>query len=214
MGKSIPSDFKPDLRILDVSDPTAPKEAGRFAIKEEAGYVHDINVIEREGRLVAFVNYWDAGLWILDVADPAAVVVMGSIAWDGIASHSGWPFELEGKLYYAHAEEGYDKGLTVLDVSDFSSPQVVSRFSTRRGVSVHNVQVVDGVAYVSYYLDGLRVIDLRDPRNPREIGNYDTVPADNERSLIQGAWGVRVLEGSVYISDRGTGTYAFQVTLD
>ena len=203
-----------DLRVIDVSDPTSPREAGRFFIDSDGGLVHDINVIELEGQLIAFLNYWDAGLWILDVTDPSSIDVLGSIDWDGITSHSGWPFAMDGKLYYAHAEEGYDQHLTVLDMTDLANPQIISRFRTRTGISTHNVEVANGIAYISYYIDGLRVVDLRDPENPREVGHFDTVAAEEERDLLQGAWGVRVLEGIVYISDMESGTYAFQVSLD
>ena len=203
-----------DLRIIDVSDATSPREVGRFSTDVDVGFVHDINVIEREGRLIAFLNLWEAGLWILDVTDPGSISVLSSFAWDGVISHSGWPFARDGKLYYAHAEEGYDRHLTILDVTGLTSPRIISSFSTRPGVSIHNVHVVDGVAYIAYYIDGLRVVDLRDPENPIEIGHFDTVPAEDKSGILQGAWGVRVLDGTVYISDLETGTYAFQVDVD
>lgn len=204
-----------DLRIIDFSDPTSSKEAGRFAIDTDVGFVHDLNVMEQDGRLIAFLNYWTAGLWILDVTDPGSITVLSSIEWDGIVSHSGWPFTLDDSLYYAHTEEGYDRHLTIIDVTDLENPHVVSRFSTREGLSIHNVQVVDGIAYISYYIDGLRVVDLRDPENPQEIGHFDTVPAEDERAIMgQGAWGVRVLDGIVFISDMQAGTYAFQVDVE
>jgi len=205
-----------DLRVIDVSDPTSPKEAGRFAIDDNfaSGQAHDIHVIEYEGRLIGFLNYLAAGLWITDVTDPASISVLSSTSWDGIFSHSGWAFPLGGKLYYAHTEEGYDKHLTILDVTDLANPQVVSHFNTRPGLSIHNVQVAHSIAYISYYVDGLRVVDVRDPKNPREIGHFDTVPDDDERNIIQGAFGIRVLDDIVYISDMETGTYAFQVDLD
>ena len=199
-----------DLRLIDVSDPSAPREAGRLGA-DTAGTVHDINVIERDDRLIAYLHDLERGLSILDVTDPAAITSLGSIAWEGGFSHSGWPFRLGERRYYAHNDEGFDQGLTVLDVTDPGAPRIVSRFATRPGVSIHNVEVVGGIAYVAYYLDGLRVIDLRDPARPREIGHFDTVPATEERALVQGAWGVRVWEGRVYISDTETGIYAFTV---
>ena len=203
-----------NLRIIDVSDPTSPVEVGRFALETESGIVHDVNVIERHGRLIAFLNHLEAGLCILDVTDPASITTLSRVEWEGIISHSGWPFTLEDKLYYAHAEEGYDRHLTILNVTDFENPRAISHLSTREGASIHNVQVVDGIAYISYYIDGLRIADLRDPENPREIGHFDTVPAQEERDIFQGAWGVRVDQGMVYLSDVETGTYAFQVNLD
>ena len=176
--------------------------------------MHDVNVIEREGRLIAFLNYAAAGLWILDVTDARSIEVLSSIEWDGIFSHSGRPFPRNGKLYYAHASEGYDRHLTILEVTDLTDPQVISRFSTRAGLSVHNIEVLDGIAYVSYYIDGLRVVDLRDPENPKEVGHFDTVPAQDERDIVQGLWGVHVDDGVVYASDFETGTYAFEVDLN
>ena len=203
-----------DLRVLDVSDPASPVEVGRFAIETDVGIAHDVNVIERDGRLLAFMNHLRAGLCILDVTDPASIGVLPSVIWDGTVSHSGWPFTLDDKLYYAHTDEGYDQHLTILEVTDLENPKVLSRFSTRQGISIHNVQVVEGIAYISYYIDGLRVVDLRDPENPREVGHFDTVPVEDERDIFQGAFGVRVFEGLVYVSDIETGTYAFRVDLD
>ncbi len=203
-----------DLRVIDVSNPRSPKEAGRFSLETAAGVVHDVNVMERDGRLIAFLNYLRAGLLILDVTDPASIIHLGTADWDGIISHSGWPFTLGSSLCFAHTEEGYDRHLTIVDVTDPAAPKVISRFRTREGASVHNVQVVDGIAYISYYIDGLRVVDLRDPANPREIGHFDTVLPENERDILQGAFGVRVVNGLVYVSDVEGGTYAFRVDLD
>ena len=210
---------KSGMLIIDVSDPAAPTEAGRFTITTDTydpnwHVAHDVNVVQIDGRLIAFLNYLSAGLWILDVTDPSAVSALGSITWDGIFSHSGWPFFQDGRWYYAHNSEGYDKHMTVLDVTDTANPTVVSHFATREGISIHNDQVVDGIAYISYYLDGLRVVDLRDPHSPEEIAHFDTVPDANERGLLQGAFGVRVMDGAVYVSDMESGVYAFQVDID
>lgn len=200
-----------DLRIIDVSDPASPEETGRFAIED--GMPHDIHVIRHDGKLVAFLNDLHAGLWILDVTDPAAIETIATINWEGAFSHGGWAFEADGGLYYAHTSEGYDKSLAVLDVTDLSDPRVVSNFKTRDGISIHNVEVVDGIAYISYYLDGLRVVDLRAPSSPEEVAHYDTVAAEDEADILQGAWGVKVYDGTVYVSDIESGVYAFSVEL-
>ena len=174
---------------------------------------HDVHVVRRDGKLIAFLNYLHAGLWILDVTDPAAIETIATIDWEGAFSHGGWIFEADGGLYYAHTSEGYDKSLALLDVTDLSDPRVVSNFKTRDGISIHNVEVVDGFAYISYYIDGLRVVDLRDPRRPVEVAHYDTVAAEDEADILQGAWGVKVYDGTVYVSDIESGIYAFSVEL-
>ena len=204
-----------DLRLIDVSDPAAPREVGRFFVPDVRSVfdgVHDAHVISHEGREIVFLNALQSGLFILDATDPAAIETLSVVAWDGVFSHSGWAFSVgDGGLYYVNTDEGYDQGVTIFDVTDLENPVLLSEFKTRPGISVHNVEVVDGIAYLSYYLDGLRVVDLRDPANPREVGHFDTVAAANERDINQGAWGVHVDEGRVYISDRETGIYAFEV---
>jgi hypothetical protein len=205
-----------DLRLVDVTDPARPREAGRFAVRTTGDTLagqHDIEVIERDGRLIGFLNHLSDGLYVLDVTRPDAVQQLAHVAWDGIFSHSGASFERNGRLYYAHTDEGFDQGLTVLDVTDLTAPKETARFKTRDAISIHNIEVVDAIAYVAYYVDGLRVIDLRDPARPREIAHYDTVAREEERGLFQGAWGISLAGGRAFISDIEGGIFAFDVTL-
>lgn len=205
-----------DLRLLDVSDPTAPVEVGYYSVPnplEEDIFAHDVNVQSIDRRQIAYVNYWDAGLRILDTTDPTAIVELGVWNEEAARSHAGWPFEIDGRSYYAHGGEGYDKGLTVLDITDPAAPTVVSRYESRDGISIHNIEVRDGFAYIADYIDGLRVVDLRDPANPREVAHYDTVPSWDEEDLFGGAWGVHLSGNGVFLSDRQFGIYAFIVEL-
>ncbi len=205
-----------DLRIIDVSNPASPREAGRFIRPEVSDVLngfHDIEVIYRDGRSIGFLDSLRSGLFVLDLTDPQSVTVLGSIHWDGTLSHSGAAFEVGGKLYYAHDDEGFDQGMTVLDMSDLSKPSIVSRYQTRRGTSIHNIDIVGNIAYLSYYVDGLRVVDLSDPSKPREIAHYDTVPAADETALFQGAWGVKYMDGRVFVSDIESGIFAFHVDI-
>ena len=211
------SHFRTDLRILDISDPAAPAEVGRYFVPgaQSAFFgAHDVNVIDRGARRIAFLNALGSGFLVLDVTDPAAIETLSTTTWDGTFSHSGWTFEQGDALYYVHGDEGYDQGISVFDVTELASPRLIAEYETRDGISVHNIEVHDGIAYVSYYLDGLRVLDLADPADPREIGHFDTVPPDEERDINQGAWGVHLDSGRVFISDRGGGVFAFEVATE
>ena len=75
--------------------------------------------------------------------------------------------------------------MTIIDVTDLENPGVLSQFGTRTNVPVHNVEVVDGIAYVSYNIDGRRVVHLQDSENPKQIAHFDNVAAEDER----GSWG-------------------------
>jgi choice-of-anchor B domain-containing protein len=206
-----------DLRLIDVSDPTAPIEAGRYVISEARNTLegaHDVHVIDRDGRQLAFLNVLANGFLILDVTEPAAIGRISQTTWDNAFSHSGWIYEDGDRLYYLHGEEGTGQRLKLYDVTDLEAPLLLSEFTTRPGVSVHNVVTAGTTAFVSHYIDGLRVYDLADPVRPLEIAHYDTIPAENERDLLLGTWGVFHDGETVYVSDRQTGIYAIEVALE
>jgi hypothetical protein len=202
-----------DVRILDVGNPAAMAEISRYLPMNTGtsfGGGHDVYFEERGGRLLAYFHQLAGGFHILDVTDPGQPHEISQVLWNGIFSHSGWPFQVGDRFYYAHNDEGYGQGLTILDVTNPASPRIVATFKGRPGVSIHNIRVVDGIAYASYYVDGLRIIDLRDPANPREVAHYDTVPAEKESGLFQGAWGVDLDGGVIYVSDMNSGVYALR----
>jgi len=204
-----------DIRIIDVSDPANMRQAGIYLPRTSSrafGFSHDLSLEERDGKLIGYYYQLAGGLHILDVSDPANVQEAGALNWPRTLSHSGWPFAANGKRYLAHMDEGYDQGMTVIDVTNVAEPSIVSTYKTRDGISIHNIRVIDRIAFISYYVDGLRIVDLHDPAHPREIGHYDTVPPAGETGIWEGAWGVHVDGGLIYISDRSSGVYAFRFT--
>jgi len=214
-----------DLRIIDVSKPAAPFEAGRFVITDARNTLegaHDVHVSRQGGRTIAFLNSLTSGFFILDVTDPAAIEVVSQTIPDGTFSHSGWAGELQGSTLYLHGDEGADQRLTLYDVSDLATPELLADFTVAPHSSVHNIEIDGTTAYVAYYAQGLRVFDLSDPASPREIAHFDTVLPEDERDILQGNWGIHldpaapVIEGTriVYISDRETGIYALRLALD
>jgi len=202
-----------DLRIVDISDPAHPVEVGRYTPESSnlLQGVHDVYLTVRDERTYAYVNRLRMGLEVLDVTDRESPRLVGSLM-PGTASHSGWFFEANGQHYFAHTDEGFNQGLTVLNVKDVTGPEVVSVYRKRPGISIHNLRVVDGIAYIAYYVDGLVVLDLRNPEKIVELAHYDTIPDEDERTLFSGAWGVHVDDGTVFISDMDSGIYALQLT--
>jgi hypothetical protein len=202
-----------DVRIIDVSDPSSMREAGVYLPPQSSrsyGFAHDISLEERDGRLIGYFYMLEAGFFILDATDPANVQTLSALDWPRVFSHSGWPFQANGRRYLAHADEGYDQGLTIIDVTNLAEPAIVSTWQTRDGTSIHNIRVINQVAYISYYVDGLRIVDLSDPARPRPIGHYDTVEPEDENGIWEGAWGVHVDGGLIFLSDRSSGIYAFR----
>ena len=121
-------------------------------------------------------------------------------------------------------------GLRIWDYSDPANPVLASTYNTACSAStepiagcaengtysVHNVVVENHgnkvLAYVSWYWDGMLVLDVTDPEHPVEVARYlDTSGPNN--SLANDFWGIYKEDNSpfVYGSDRNGGLYIFKL---
>lgn len=122
-------------------------------------------------------------------------------------------------------------GLRIWDYSDPANPVLASTFDTACSAlplededaedcmeggtySSHNIVVEDDIAYVSWYSDGMLMVDVSDPYNPVEVGRYHERGDEfNEQNAgPQDIWGVHKLENKpwVYASDRNGGLYVLK----
>jgi len=123
-------------------------------------------------------------------------------------------------------------GLRIWDYSDPTNPVLASTFDTvcsastapggtcdpRGTYSSHNVIVeTEGnkvKAYISWYSDGVVVIDVTDPYNPVETARYHEAGSTFEASNggIQDVWGIHKEPNSpwIYASDRNGGLYVLK----
>ncbi len=119
-------------------------------------------------------------------------------------------------------------GLRVWDYSDPTNPVLASTFDTTCSASTapggacdpagtyssHNVIVEDTgnkvKAYVSWYSDGMLVLDVTDPYNPVEVGRF--LDASTNGGLPNDFWGVYKEPNQpwIYGSDRNGGLYVFK----
>jgi hypothetical protein len=65
------------------------------------------------------------------------------------------------------------------------------------------VAVVGDYAYVADYWSGLHIIDVSDPRNPQEVGSYDT-PGSTRNLAVAGSY--------AYMADGSTGLRVIDVS--
>jgi hypothetical protein len=124
-------------------------------------------------------------------------------------------------------------GVRIWDYSDESNPVLASTFNTRCSAddfgdpacdlagtySVHNV-IVERTgnkvrAYLSWYWDGMIVLDVTDPSDPVEVGRFfDNSPEFIERNggNPHDFWGVYKIPRQpwIYGSDRNGGLYVFK----
>lgn len=209
------------LDIFDVSDPASPQRLGQWVhpmIDIQGGLVHDLFV--RDGR--AFLNYWNLGMVILDTqADPADPTVVG--IFDSYArrtSHSSWVVDIGARTVAVHGDEDFGAHVRIIDVTDPESVDfldTLAEYQTRPQVSVHNILAHGNLAFITYYQDGLRVLDLADPADPVEIAHYHTWPGAEPgygEGFYEGAIGVDydATSGHIYVADTHSGLWV--MTLD
>lgn len=119
-------------------------------------------------------------------------------------------------------------GLRIWSYADPANPVLASIFNTEcsastapggncdaRGTySSHNVIVEGNKAYISWYSDGVVVVDVSDPYNPVETARYYRAGDDfeAENGGIQDIWGIYKVENSpwIYASDRNGGLYVLK----
>jgi hypothetical protein len=210
------------LQIYDIADPTAPVRLGEWFHPNFdlfGGFVHDLYV--EAGR--AYLNYWNLGMAIVDTQDdPANPTLVGTFdQYDRRKSHSSWVTTAGGRKVAVHGDEDFGAHVRVVDVDDqgVAFLDVLAEWETRPEVSVHNIMAVGELAFVTYYQDGLRVLDLADPTHPVEIAHYrtwdPTTPFEElyGRGFYEGAIGVDhdAETGLLHVVDTHRGLFVLQL---
>ena len=195
-----------------------------------------------DGRLV-FVAYWDSGFVALDVTDPAVPIYRGRTSYpanaDGDATRPATTTRLaavrgrRGLLQdvWPRHREGFGY-LRVYDYSDLAAPVQIGEYRTPNSMgadaqgagdySIRNALVVGTDVYVSWYSDGVRVLDASDPQSITEVA-YFVPPAVNnpvkpsQRGVLSNApqvWGVvyDAATGLIFASDMNSGLWILQRT--
>lgn len=198
------------LKVLSLADPENPTLVYDYNFVD---YVHDIFVRND----TAYLNAAFQGLRVVDFSTPTMPVMIGSLEFytDKGYNHSGWLSE-DGKTYVM-CDETVGMRFKVLDVSDLSDIKVKSAAmpDSFEETFPHNVMLKDGLAYFSYYNDGLQIYDVRNPSNPKQIAYYDTYqPEDTGSNLYRGAWGIYAFlpSGRLLVSDRKDGLFLLGYT--
>lgn len=146
------------LRILDISNPSAPKPKGNIVIP------NGVNAVAVSGKL-AYVADSSGGFRIIDVSIPEAPFKRGFHETPDFAHD----LAIFGNLVYV--ADGV-AGLRIINVSNPGAPYESGFFDTP-GVA-NGVAVSGNLVYVADGEAGLRIIDVSNPDAPYEHGFYDT----------------------------------------
>jgi len=229
-----------DVHIIDISDPLAPREVGRWGIDRPGKYLHDIWVVDG----LAYVSYWDDGVYILDVGDgrwggtPTDPAVVSSYSYTELAgewgnTHVAFPYtNSDGNTYLFVGDEVFGcetcvarsgpdlqgpRGYVhIFDISDPENPEEVGRYEVPEA-GVHNLWAEDDKLYAAYYQAGLRVVDISGELRGnlydqgREIAWFPTGTEDGFTPNQAMAWGPQPYGENLFISDLNSGLWVVRL---
>ena len=183
--------FSAGMIVYDVEDPFDPRPIGRF----KSGGLGVHRIVYTGGRYAyvsAIPEGFDDRIWVIvDLTDPRRPVEAGRWWWRGMWRGGGespsWPADkryaahhalLEGRLAYL----GYgDAGMVVLDITDVTSPRVISTLQWTPGGDTHTCLPLPGASLVVTTDEAVkdecaeeeklvRVIDVSNVRVPVVVG--------------------------------------------
>ncbi len=213
------------LHMVDINEPLHPVFAGCFAHpntgRRGTGGTHDAQCVvyrgpdpDYQGREIC-MNANETALSIADVTDKANPIPIAQAAYPNVAyAHQGWLTE-DQRYFYSNDELDELGGLVdrtrtlVWDVSDLDDPTLVREYYSPTRVTDHNLYVRGDRLYMSNNRSGLRVVDIRDPENPVEIGFFDTTPWSEDSAGFDGTWSVYPYfeSGTILLSSRREGLF-------
>ena len=179
------------LRVISISNPSAPVEVGRYAT--------DASGVAVSGDY-AYVAAYGGGLRIINVANPSSPTEVGSYNTPGQA------YSVVVSGTYAYVADG-SAGLRIIHVSNPEAPTEAGFYDTPG--TAHEVAVVGNYAYVAEgeppdSFVGLRVINVSNPGNPTLSGSLDLGGLVCE--------GVAVADGYAYVTTWSGGLHIVNVS--
>src|SRR5262249_33317288 len=193
--------------------------------------------------MTAYLAYWDAGAILLDLPDPPDLQIIATPVYPvGSAGDPPSAVPNTASSLLVTTDEDFSPserkaageskivgdtwgfariwGLTdpthPAHLSDFATPHALTN-KTDAFYSAHNPEIRGTTLYLSWYSDGLRVVDISQPAAPQEIGFYRPKPTLDPTGVfiafgagdhpIPFVWGVRVVGDRIYLSDINFGLY-------
>jgi len=178
------------LYIYDIlADPTSPQLLGIWS-----GGAHDCRP---DGDIVYVNGFQSNPTRIIDVSNPLLPTQIGTVN-DGNHSSDIYNAPTGEKILVTCDEQGGGH-INTWDVTNPAQTQFLGSFQSNPSTSTHNVEVKGAYAYVAYYQDQLRILDLRNPSSPRQVAVWDN-NRTNTGSLFSDAWESIPAHDAVYMN--------------
>jgi choice-of-anchor B domain-containing protein len=180
------------MAIYDVSNPTSPVLLSRYATR----YVHDV-FVKNDTAYLANIN--DGFVDIVNVSNKANPVRIKTFTYPAPSSgdagtHNVWVSE-DSKFIFT-TDEIAPSGQNILRVHDARDyDNIIVNAATYKSpvgsqnAVVHNAYVRGQHIIMSYYTQGVKVVDISEPLDPVEVGAYNTYGSTTAGGY-NGCWGV------------------------
>ncbi|NTX37645.1 hypothetical protein HUA78_24620 [Myxococcus sp. CA033] len=197
--------------IYDLTQPLEPVLLQSISLSEElsAGGPHDTFVYE--GRL--YISNAQGGYSIMDITRLDDVKHLGQYSYPDVYSHHSAVGTFAGRTIAFEGGEFAGSHLRVLDVTDPAHIIKIGEHRLRPVSSIHNMILKGTRLYIAWYQEGVRVLDVANPTQPRQVAHYNVFreeDATRTDSIFQGAFGIRLPgDGFIYVVESARGLLIF-----
>jgi hypothetical protein len=171
------------MYTIDVSNPAAPVVTD--SIVANTRRVNDL-MTTPDGKTLVFTREGASdrknGIVIASLEDPAHPKPIAEFT-EGVTAgvHSAFVYQQPKFGTHVYLTNDGTGALHVVDISEPSKPHEVAQWRTDRpdaGRSLHDIDIQDGLAYLSYWNDGLVILDIGNgvkggsPSNPQLVSQF------------------------------------------
>jgi choice-of-anchor B domain-containing protein len=196
------------LRVLDLAkDPGNPTEVGFFPGSGSGSgfYVHDSYT---RGNVLYASAIFDGWLALLDVTNPAAITQISRFNTGGRFTHNSWLTD-DGSVLFT-TDERSGRPVEAWSLSGSAAPVKVGEYIGQPGTIPHNVMVEKNLLLVAHYTEGVHLLDISRPAQPKLLASYDTYTGPS--TGFNGCWGAYIFPGSnlIVASDMNSGLFVLE----
>lgn len=196
-----------------IFDPNETPDAPKYIGAADLQYSHDAFA---RGDTLYTSEIYGGNFGVYDITDRSNPVLLALQSTSRTFTHNTWLSD-NGKFLFT-TDERAGAYVDAFDISDLGNIKKVDRFRPLErendGVIPHNTHYHKGYIVVSWYTDGVRIIDVHRPENMIEVAYYDTWESQTGcHNGFSGCWGAFPFTGSniVYASDINNGLYIVDV---
>ena len=186
---------------VSIADPASPRIVD--SMMTDARFINDVMTTE-DGRYGVFTREGASnrknGIVIFDATEPChPKTIAGYTETVSGGVHSSYVYR-----GYAYITDDATGSLRVIDMRDPAHPREAARWQTEQAAAgryLHDVMVVDGLAYLAYWNDGLVILDVGNgikggsPESPQFVSQFK-YDLDATYARVEQLWGPGFVRGT------------------